>query len=190
MTQEDSRSFAPRFAPRDLADALISAAIGIVQIFVLFVLPGMLVQLATGGGSLGLMTGLVLYCVFALCSVSKVEVGSAGIRFKRLLGSPRFLPWSAITGVAEAPRRELIVHGWLWPLLPPREMSPSCTSLGHYRIQYGERFVYFPPSDAAAFLAAVERFSTLSVPVEASMGKAAGPVAEAVAEAETEEAAK
>lgn len=172
MIQEDSRSFAPRFAPRNLTDAVISVAVGLLQIAVLFVLPGVLVYAATGGGSLGLMTGLVLYGVFALCSVSKVEVGSAGIRFKRLLGSPRLLPWSAITGVVEAPRRELIVHGWLWPLLPPREMSPSCTSLGHYRIGFGERFVYFPPSDAAAFVAAVERFSTLSVPAETSVVRA------------------
>lgn len=178
MTQEDSRSFAPRFAPRNLADAVISVAIGLLQIAVLFVLPGVLVYAATGGGSLGLMTGLVLYWVFVLFSVSKVEVGSAGIRFKRLLGGPRFLPWSTITGVAEAPRRELIVHGWLWPLLPPREMSPSCTSLGHYRIGYGERFVYFAPSDAAAFLAAVERFSTLSARVESSVGRAVETAAE------------
>lgn len=165
MSQDAQCSFTPRVAPRDALDAIISLAIGTFQIVILFVLPGALVHALTDSTTLTVVTVVLLYLAFALYSVTKVELSLDGIRFVRVLGDPRFLPWSEISALVEAPRSELILHGWLWPLVLPREMSPSCTSLGHFRIQFGKRFVYFPPSDPQLFQAAVDQFSKRGVAV-------------------------
>jgi hypothetical protein len=165
MSQDAQCSFDPRVAPRDAGDAAISLAIGTCQILILFGLPGALVHALIGSTTLTVATVLLLYLAFALYSVTKVELNLEGIRFVRVLGHPRFLPWSEISDVVEASRSELILHGWLWPLVLPREMSPSCTSLGHFRIQFGKRFVYFPPKDPQLFLAAVDQFSKRTVDV-------------------------
>jgi len=165
MSQDAQCSFIPRVAPRDALDAAISLTVGTFQIVVLFGLPGALVHALSASMTLAVATVLLLYLAFALYSVTRVELDLEGIRFVRVLGHPRFLPWSETSAVVEAPRSELILHGWLWPLVLPREMSPSCTSLGHFRIQFGKRFVYFPPKDPQLFLAAVDQFSKRSVDV-------------------------
>jgi hypothetical protein len=143
--------FKPRVAPRDLSDALISILIGSFQVLLLFVLPGFLCHSLTDNVPLAVLFSFGLYGFYVLFAVTKLEVSTGGLRFVRLLGSPKLLQWSEISSVSEASRQELIIHGWLWPLFPSREFTPSCTSLGHYRITYGNKFVYFPPLDADAF---------------------------------------
>lgn len=98
---------------------------------------------------------LVVILAFYLFRVTHLTLNGEGIRFHRILGSPRFLAWHKIRSVAPASRREVVFRGWLWPLFPAREMSSSLTSLGHFRIQWDNGFCYFPPADSQAFQAFV-----------------------------------
>ncbi|SHG73214.1 hypothetical protein [Massilia sp. CF038] len=147
--------FKPRVAPRNLADLLVTAGVGLVQVLVLIGLPGALAYAVSGNPFIALLCMTGANVVFALFSVSKVVCRADGLHFSRVLGTPKRIAWDAIVGVAEAPRRELLVRGWLWPIFPPRELTTSLTSIGHVRIDYGSRSVYFPPCDSAAFLAAI-----------------------------------
>jgi hypothetical protein len=148
-------TFKPRVAPRDAADTLVSVAVGAVQITVMFVLPALICYWLTRSSALSIGIGGCLYVAFSFYCVANLVISPSGIRLSRMFGRPKFIPWSAITFVREVQRPELIWHGWLWPLFPPREMTPSFTSLGHYRIQFGQRYIYFPPSDPEAFMASV-----------------------------------
>jgi hypothetical protein len=80
-------------------------------------------------------------------------MSKAGIRFHRLLGGPKFLNWEQVGEILVVNRKELIVQGWLWPLFPAREMSPSFSSLNHVKIKYDDKFVYFPPVSHEDFIA-------------------------------------
>lgn len=151
------QKFAPRVAPRDLQDTLIAVVIGTFQTAVLFGLPGLAAYLAFGNVEIALAVAIALYLLFVSCCVSELTLSGEGIRLHRLLGGPRLLAWKDIRSVHAATREELLMQGWLWPIVLPREMTPTMTSLGHYRIQFGERWIYFPPKDAAGFEAAVAR---------------------------------
>jgi hypothetical protein len=147
--------FEPRVSPRSFADAVLSLGVGTVQVAILFGFPAIIGFLLTSSLDVAIGSSVAAYLVFASFIVRKLAISSTGIRFPRLLGSPKFVPWDAVVFVQEAPRRELIWHGWLWPLFPSREMTPSFTSIGHYRIQFGSEYVYFPPREPKAFLAAI-----------------------------------
>ena len=149
-------TFKPRVAPRNAADALITISVGLLQVLIMLGVPGMIALAVTRSVSGALLCVLALNVVFVLMAVTRLELTDAGIRLVRILGGPRFIAWDAIERVEEAPRSELIVRGWLWPMFPPREFSASLTSLGHYRIAYGGRCVYFGPKDEAGFMAAVK----------------------------------
>lgn len=144
--------------PRDVLDCLISLTVGIFQSAVLFGLPGFVFFCLTENASAGFAAALIAYFTFLLFSVSKIVVTLEGIRLSRVLGSPKFIPWSAIESIELAPRSELIMHGWLWPIFPAKEMTPSLTSVGHYRIQLNDTSVYFPPDDSVAFKALVHSY--------------------------------
>ncbi|MBL8309133.1 MAG: hypothetical protein JNL19_01800 [Burkholderiales bacterium] len=145
----------PQVVPRDLTDAILSTVIGMIQIAILFALPSLVVYLLSGSESVAWVTAIAMYVVFAAFSVTALELDDAGVRLKRLLGVPKFVPWSDMTSVSEAPRRELVVHGWLWQLFPSREITPSFSSIGHYKFQYGEKFFFFPPGNVAALQSAL-----------------------------------
>ena len=86
-----------------------------------------------------------------LFMVRRLTVSSDGLRFHRVLGSPKFLAWERISSVAIAPRNELILRGWLWPLFPSRESTPSLSALKHYRITWDGGFCYYPPARTEDF---------------------------------------
>jgi hypothetical protein len=145
----------PRVAPRDISDALLSTAVGSVQLGVLFAAPALIVYLWTESSALAAGFAIGLYLIFAMFTVSKLEVDHSRVKLKRIFGVPKMVRWSEISEIREATRSELIRQGWLWPLFPAREMTPSYTSVGHYRFQYGENFFFFPPSDVEEFLNAL-----------------------------------
>jgi hypothetical protein len=99
---------------------------------------------------------LVVLLAFTVWSIT---LTAQGIHFHRLLGTPKFLPWTSVHSVEIVPRRELIFRGWLWPLFPAREMTASLTSLQHYRITWRDGFCYYPPADTRAF----ERYVSLQL---------------------------
>jgi hypothetical protein len=148
--------FKPRVAPRDGIDALITTGVGVVQVLALIDIPGMIVLALTRDVRITMLSVVAINILFVLMSVTKIIVSDEGIRLSRVLGGPRLIAWETVKRIEEAPRKELIVRGWLWPIFPPREFTTSLSSLGHYRIEFGERFVYFPPKDEAGFVAAVQ----------------------------------
>ena len=148
-------TFKPRVAPRNAADALITTGVGVLQVLILLGVPGLIVFALTRSAPMALLCVLAINLFFLLMSVSRIVLNDEGIRLVRIFGGPRFIAWDAIERVVEAPRKELIVRGWLWPMFPPREFTTSLSSLGHYRIEFGQRSVYFPPKDEAGFVAAV-----------------------------------
>ncbi|HWX36838.1 MAG TPA: hypothetical protein VNZ53_56685 [Steroidobacteraceae bacterium] len=141
----------PRLLPRGLVDAAVVAISAIIQICALFLLPPLLIYVVFRSAPAALILALLTYLAFLAFSVWSIVLTSEGIRFRRLFGYPKYLPWTAITSVESTPRLELIVKGWLWPLLPAREMTPSMTSQGHYRISWKGGFCYFPPRDTVEF---------------------------------------
>jgi hypothetical protein len=130
-------------------------AVFVVQFLMIFVVPLLLAFILTRDLLVSLGLGAAVFLIPAACAVSNLVVDETGIRFSRAYGTPKHLPWSAISSVELAPRSEVIRRGWLWPFFPYQESSKSLTSIGHYRIRYGMDVVYFPPDDPTAFLEAV-----------------------------------
>jgi hypothetical protein len=144
-----------RQAPRDAADLFICLVVGSLQLLVLFALPCFVVFMATSSALIAGFGFLVVYAIFLSISVWSLELTTDGIRFARFLGSPRFIPWNQISTVKRVPRSELILHGWLWPPFPAREMTASLSRRDHFRIQYATGFRYFPPNDPEHFEAVI-----------------------------------
>ena len=96
-----------------------------------------------------LILSLVFLAVVISVTVRHIEVSGKGIRFVRLLGSPRFLTWAEIQSIKPVGRREILVKGWL--SFPPREATASMTSKGHYKFQWKDGYCYYPPRDIAEF---------------------------------------
>src|SRR6266446_7247994 len=125
----------PRIMPRSVSDFCTGLFVVFpVQFLELFLVPWLIVFLFSHSRLAALIAPLLLMLVFIAFSVSSITLSSEGIRFHRLFGVPKFLPWSFISSIEIAPRWELITKEWLWPLLPAREMTASLTSLRHYRI--------------------------------------------------------
>jgi hypothetical protein len=149
----------PRIMPRSIGDFCMGFFVVFpVQMFVLFILPGLVGYLVSHSELMALLPPVIVYLLFLAFSVWSITLTPEGIRFHRLIGVPKFLPWSSISSVEIASQRELITKGWLWPLFPAREMTPSLSSVRHYRISWREGFCYYPPAEAAAFEAHVRRY--------------------------------
>jgi hypothetical protein len=149
----------PRTLPRDLTDVVIGLFVALpILIIPLFILPSGLIGWLTGSFLLGFLTMLVIYAVWLCYTVWSLELSSAGIRFVRFCGTPKLLRWDEITDIAEAPRREVVLHGWLWPMFPGREMTPALSALGHFRIRWSGGFRYFPPAHTDEFKRQINEF--------------------------------
>jgi hypothetical protein len=149
----------PRTLPRDFVDVLIAMFVCLpLQVVPMFFLPAGLVWWLTGSFLWGFVVLLAIYAAWLCFTVWSVELSADGVRFIRLFGTPRFLRWDEITTIAEAPRREVVLHGWLWPLFPPRELTPALSALGHFRIRWSGGWCYFPPSDTETFKKEVDEF--------------------------------
>lgn len=109
-----------------------------LQLAGLFAIPALVAYLATNSEIIALMVALGIYVAILTLSVWSISLSSQGIHFRRLFGSPKFLMWGEIVSIEVAPPWDLIRNGWLWPLLPAREMSMSLSALGHYRISWAQ----------------------------------------------------
>ena len=163
----------PHFLPKKFSDAAIIAIVFPLQALGLFILPGTLAYFAAflaldGRISApflvlvstmsGLITPVIVYAVFLMFTVWSIKVSETGISFIRLLGFPRALTWNSITDISPASSSEVILKGWLWPLLPAREMTPTLSSLGHFRISWHGGYCYYPPADAELFTAEIRKY--------------------------------
>ena len=150
----------PHAPPRDLRDAFI-AIVALFLIAAAALLLGyvplrfFLEPLPAASGALGVAALAVV--ALGAYSVSALELDDTGIRFRRLVGQPRFVSWDRLTGVRRAERAEVVLRGWLLPPIPPRAAARSVTSVGHYRFEWAGGATYFPPADEAALLAHLER---------------------------------
>jgi hypothetical protein len=149
--QTSPLSITPRFWPRDFVDGCLSAAVGSFQTIVLFGIPAGVAFLLTRSAIVAALVACAAYGCFMSFVVHRISVSPEGIRFHRSFGSPKFLPWERITSIAVAPRSELIVHGWVWPLFPAREMTACLSSLQHYRIAWEGGSCYYPPAEPSLF---------------------------------------
>lgn len=149
----------PRFLPRDLFDVCVGLPVGIFQWTLLMGMPGLLafalaywlgVALLPSIG-LGFLGYLVAYGAFLLVTVWHLALRADGLHFQRIFGSPKFLPRERILSIEAAPRREVILRGWLWPPFPPREASPSLSASWHYRITWDAGVCYYPPKRPEEF---------------------------------------
>ena len=155
---EQMNTVPARFWPRSGSDAFISMSLGLLQVAILFILPSILIALLLQNILIGIGAYFALLFFWTLFSVRMLRVSENGMEFVRVFGSPKQLSWNEITSVEKAARSETIVHGWLWPPFPTREMTFSLTSLGHYRISYGSKWVYYPPKDSEEFESLVKSF--------------------------------
>lgn len=148
-----------RVAPRDVTDVLLFfVVLGPLQVVIVLILPSVIAYLLTDSVIWAIATYMVIYFIACAFVVWSVRLSESGIHFRRLLGSPRFLAWEAVTDIAEAPRREVVIQGWLWPLFPPRETTLCLSALGHFRIRWQNGWCYFAPRDAEAFQRLVDEF--------------------------------
>ena len=141
----------PRVRPQSFADGALATAVGVFQLLV-FALPGVLAFafFQSDWPAIALLVAVPVF--FNLHCISQTSLDATGIHFKRVLGTPKTLLWSEITSVREASSAEVVFSGWLWPFFPAREMTPSLTTIGHFRIQFADRWVYFPPKEPEKFL--------------------------------------
>lgn len=145
--------FRPRVLPRDITDVLIVIFIALpLQIFPLLFLSPLAVFYLTSNVGAAFFVFLLIYVAFLVFSVWSIHADAAGSRFKRILGTPKFLPWSDVRRVSEATRFEVVVHGWIWPLFPAREMTPALSARDHIRIDWSSGHCYFPPRNPSEFL--------------------------------------
>jgi hypothetical protein len=157
-SQEIPIRIKPRVMPENTSDFCVGFLLVFpLQATALFVLPSLLVLLLSRSSFVAWAAPAIICLVHLTFSVWSIALTPAGIRFHRLLGTPIFLTWTSISSIEPVSRWELITKGWLWPLLPAREMTPSLTSLRHYRISWGKRFCYYPPADVRAFEEYVSR---------------------------------
>ena len=149
----------PRINSRGFSDFCVVWFVAFpVLLVALFIVPGLVSYLLSGSWRVGVGVPVVIYFVFLAFSVWSISISSEGIQFNRWLGSPKFLPWGRIASISVAPRWELILRGWFWPLLPAREMTASLTSLDHYRITWDTGFCYYPPADPLLFEEHVSKY--------------------------------
>jgi hypothetical protein len=145
--------------PRDFIDIFLGLPIGILLSALFFGIPALLAFILARSLGVGhfpsllvaLLAYLLAYGFFLLFMVRRLTVAVDGLHFHRVLGSPKFLSWERISSVTVASRRELILRGWLWPLFPPREITPSLSALHHYRVTWDSGFCYYPPAHTKDF---------------------------------------
>jgi hypothetical protein len=153
-----------RTAPRDITDVLICLFVAMpLQLVPVLIIPSAIVYFLTLSFIWTFATYVAIYCVWLAFTVWSLQLSDSGIRFTRLFGSPRFIRWEEVTDIAEAPRREVVIQGWIWPRFPAREMTPSLSALHHFRIRWRGGWCYYPPADTESFRKLIDEFKTKRV---------------------------
>lgn len=84
-----------------------------------------------------------------------LHVGPQGIEVERTFRAPRHIPWHEVRSIRVVSAWELIVRGWMPPII--HEFTNSMTSEGHVCVTLARGRFYFPPDDLDAFLGAVRK---------------------------------
>lgn len=148
----------PRILPRTFPDFLLTLSVGIIQILILVVLPYKLVGVVANNDVATIIPFLVIL-YFVLGGVRFLGIDSEGIKFKRVLGAPKRIEWRFLEGVEVSPPLRTICLGWLWPIIPAREMTFSFSSYNHVLFHYsGGKLAFFSPYDIELLLACVQKY--------------------------------
>jgi hypothetical protein len=148
----DELRVSPRVQSRGVIDfCIVVFIVSPVLLGIVFGVPAFVAFLFTDSSLVALLVIVAVFITFTLFTVSHLTLSSDGIRFHRVLGAPKFLPWSRVVSVKQASRWELILRGWFWPPFPAKEMTTSLSSVGHYKIQWDSGFCYFPPAYPSTF---------------------------------------
>jgi hypothetical protein len=142
----------PAGSPRDARDAGLTIVCGLLLLLFIaaaVLLPATIAWLLTERTSLAYLAGMIIFVglIWSLINtvVHWLKIDAFGLTFGRRAGGPRHLAWEEIRSITPASRREVVLHGWLWPPFRPREATRCQSSLGHYRIEYAGGYCFFPP---------------------------------------------
>lgn len=145
----------PRILPRDALDVVLVLVLLPYQMGVIFGIPCYIVWALTDSSDAVCIAFLIVYGVFLTFVVWSLRFDADGIHFRRLLGKPKLIPWNELRMATVVSRSELVLHGWIWPLYPPRETTFSLSALGHVRFDWPGGYCYFAPADVDQFLAEI-----------------------------------
>ena len=138
----------------DFLDVLIGLLSLLLFILVFYTLPDYLantvLELTFPCELVTLAIMFVLVAFSFLYGVGHLTLEPEGIRLHRLLGNPRFLPWSDITGVDPADRWEVFSRGFM--SLSSRLLASSFFFGGHVPIATAQETYYFPAANPADLL--------------------------------------
>lgn len=137
---------------------LAPAAVALVQLLVFIGIPYLISTLFNKPEIIFISLISVVFVLFLSFSVFSLTISEEGIRLKRFMGHPKLISWSEFKGISRATPKEVIIFGWLWPIFPAREMSPSVGVSGHVKIHYNNKYCFFPPESIEAFEDAIEKY--------------------------------
>ncbi len=164
----------PWIPPRNAIDLLAGMGAELGLLWPLIVVTGILGGLTLGmtgmlagvglGGLLLLPAWLIDYILASRSTFTLPFFGTAhlsihtlGIDFHRPLAKPKLVYWEQLLSIRPARPREVFMLGWvLWPL--GRELTPTKSIHGHYRIEWTGGVSFFPPLDPRLFEHAIRRF--------------------------------
>ena len=147
-----------RILPRDALDVAIGLPFGLLAATVVMGLPAVSAYLVSDSVEGALVVALLAGGISLLYTVRSIELGPDGIRFRRLLGSPRMLTWIDVDAIVPVERMEVVLRGWLWPMFSPRDASLCLSARGHFRITWGRRWCYYAPKDPSRFQELVQKY--------------------------------
>jgi len=72
-----------------------------------------------------------------------------------------------LEGVEISTPIKTIWFGWLWPIIPAREMTYCCSSFYHVLFRYsGDKLVFFPPYDVELLIDSVQKYKPQALSAE------------------------
>jgi hypothetical protein len=164
----------------DVVDVITIAVMTPVAVAIVFGLPILVVFISVptdpfGSNVLGAIAVAFIWpgvfgIAVATLMVFGVRVEPRGLRFRRIWGSPKFLPWERIRGIRRVSRWEVLLNA---SLCPWRAMNNCMSTLHTYRIDFDRGRYYFPPGDMALFAYAVRKFRPDLLPADVEPADAA-----------------
>src|SRR5262249_50100889 len=116
----------PHLKPRDAVDVIGGLPLGLLAVVELNIAPTLVIFIALHLAGAGLLLSALVASLFFIAigvlvllhGVSRLELNANGKRFVRLLGWPRFIPWSEIKDISPVTRRSRS-RGHSGPPAPP-----------------------------------------------------------------------
>lgn len=149
----------PRVSSPSLQESLLVTVLVTPLLLIwLFIVPSALAFLIAGGYEFPTVIFVVVVSVLVFSAVSRLTLTEKGIWVHRYVWFPTFIAWGEITSIEPVEAMEVVVYGWFWPPLPPREATISFSCSGHYRICTARGYRYFPPRNPERFEQIVRAF--------------------------------